>query len=93
MNKGVFRGIGPVALKAGAAVGGGALSLASEAADSEDMGGQLEDEAFQRESDEANRRKKALAAEPQMSKVYENIETPHNIQDKVGALLKLKNGG
>jgi hypothetical protein len=77
LKSGKFKSVAPLLLAKGVAGGAtGMLSLASEAADSEEMGDAAEQEAFQRESDEANRRSKALKKNPEMKAVYENIDNP-----------------
>ena len=72
LKSGKFKSVAP--LLGGAA--GLAISGVSEAADTEAMGDALEQEAFQRESDEANRRSKALKINPKMKEVYDNIDNP-----------------
>jgi hypothetical protein len=72
LKSGRFKSLAP--LLGGAA--GLAVSGVSEAADTEAMGDAAEQEAFQRESDEANRRSKALKTNPEMKAVYENIDNP-----------------
>lgn len=81
LKSGTFKGVAPVLAKAGLATAGGMVSLASEAADSE-IGGDAEGQAqFDRESNEYNRRKKAMEqATPEqqnaLSSVYNNLDSP-----------------
>jgi hypothetical protein len=72
LKSGRFKSLAP--LLGGAA--GLAVSGVSEAADTEAMGDATEQEAFQRESDEANRRSKALKSNPEMKAIYESIDNP-----------------
>jgi hypothetical protein len=72
LKSGRFKSLAP--LLGGAA--GLAVSGVSEAADTEAMGDAIEQEAFQRESDEANRRAKALKTNPEMKAIYESIDNP-----------------
>lgn len=72
LKSGRFKSLAP--LLGGTA--GLAVSGVSEAADTEAMGDATEQEAFQRESDEANRRAKALKTNPEMKAIYESIDNP-----------------
>lgn len=74
-----LKSIAPVLAKAGLATAGGTMSLAAEAADSEDMGGAAEQSAFLRERDEMVRRKDAMSsASPEqqqgLNKMYEEMD-------------------
>lgn len=89
-------GIAPILGKVGLATAGGMVSLASEAADSE-IGGDAEGQAqFDRESDEYNRRKRAMEqSTPEqknaLSSVYNNLDSPQT-DARLEALKKIRSG-
>ena len=89
LKSGTFKGVAPLLGKAAAAGAGGALSLASEAADSEETGDAPEQNALLREIDERSRR----SANPDLAPLYENIDKNSRVspQDtlKINALKKL----
>lgn len=75
-----FRGVAPVLAKGALATAGGLASLASEASDSEDAGGSLEQAAFLRERDEMVRRGDNLKQANPLQKqalqgMYDNIDS------------------
>jgi hypothetical protein len=76
LQSGRFKSLAPILTKGAVAGAGGIATLAAEAADTENMGDAAEQEAFQRESDEANRRSKAIQKVPEMKAVYDNIDNP-----------------
>jgi hypothetical protein len=87
MKKGGFKSVAP--LLGGAA--GLAYSGASEAADTEAMGDAPEQAALLRESDEHNRRQKALAKNPELAKLYEGLDSGKSLEGNArrAALIKL----
>lgn len=86
MKRGGFKSVAP--LLGGAA--GLAYSGASEAADTEAMGDTPEQAALLRESDEYNRRKKAIEKVPEMSKLYDAMDSGESLNARRAALEKMR---
>jgi hypothetical protein len=90
LKKGTFRGMAPVL-----AGGAGLLaSGASEAADTEEMGGALEQAALLRDIDEQSRRKKNSESSPEIQaaskRLYEEADTGKIFNARRDALRKLR---
>lgn len=94
MKDGTFKSVAPMLAKGVGAVGGGMLSLASEAADSPEAGDSLGQDAFERELAEKKRRDKAMnIATPEqkeaLGKTYENIDNGMTSEQRKKALQML----
>jgi hypothetical protein len=89
LKKGSFRAVAPL-LTGGAGL---LASGASEAADTEEMGGASEQAALLREIDEANRRKKNLESSPEIQaaskKLYEEADTGKMFDPRRDALQNI----
>jgi hypothetical protein len=85
----IYRSVAPMLLKGAAAGATAGLSLASEAADTEEFGDAPEQSALLRESDEYNRRKKTLAQYPEASQMYDELDQGKAFDARRDALLKL----
>jgi hypothetical protein len=89
LKKGSFRAVAPL-LTGGAGL---LASGASEAADTEEMGGASEQAALLREIDEANRRKKNLESSPEIQaaskKLYEEADTGKMFDPRRDALKNI----
>jgi hypothetical protein len=83
------KSVTPMLLKGAAAGATAGLSLASEAADTEEFGDAPEQAALQRESDEYNRRKKTLSQYPEASQMYDELDQGKAFDARRDALLKL----
>lgn len=97
MKNGTFKGVAPVLAKAGLAAAGGAVSIAAEAADSEDMGGATQQSALLAEIDEKKRRDKAMTnSAPEMqqglSTMYNELDSGKAFDARRDALLKIRRG-
>jgi hypothetical protein len=99
LKNGTFKGIAPILAKGATTIGGGMLSLASEAADSEDMGDVTEQSALLREIDEKKRRNNAMKiSTPEQQKalgeMYKNIDNGMTSEQRKKALdMLLKQQG